>query len=118
MGCRNVRKGITDIAVGAWHTISAVQHLDQALLDDDEDNFEARHAGCLFLAQNLKDQMIEDIQVLQMGKVPDWVRQQLASLLTGQLDSYNIKIHLWFIAIDTAYLWEWNVAFNSSLATV
>lgn len=43
MGCRNVRKGITDIAVGAWHTISAVQHLDQALLDDDA--FEARHAG-------------------------------------------------------------------------
>lgn len=44
-----VGKGISDIAVGAWHTISAVQHLDQTLLDGDD--FKARHAGCLFLAQ-------------------------------------------------------------------
>lgn len=49
--------------------------------------------------------MIEDIAHLQIGKVPDWVKQQLASLLTAQIDVSHIENEpLVGIAIDTAYL--------------
>ena len=67
--------------------------------------------------KNLKDQTIEDIQVLQMGKGAG-LGQTAAGEFTHRTDSPNIKIPLWLITIDTAYLWELNLAFNSSLATV
>lgn len=99
-------KGLTEALQGSIHIIAAGQHLNNAAKEladalAKSSNFETHRAACLFLAQNLKDQMVEDVQVIRMGQVPERIAESLLLVFGNQLNLTSAKhIPLVKIAID------------------
>ncbi|XP_056089371.1 uncharacterized protein LOC130069502 [Rhinichthys klamathensis goyatoka] len=99
-------KGLTEALQGSLHIIAAGQHLNDAAKEladalTKSSNFETHRAACLFLAQNLKDQMVEDIQVIRMGQVPERIAESLLVVFGNQLNLTSAKhIPLVKIAIN------------------
>jgi len=89
-------KGLTETLQGSLHIIAAGQHLNDAARELADalvksSNFETHRAACLFLAQNLKDQMVEDIQVIRMGQVPERITESLLLVFGNQLNLTSAK---------------------------